>query len=88
MVFSLIGNLFIHSYYVEVRLINKSITYKLNNMRQTDSISPVDEIPPLGQLTVLGLQHVLVMYAGAVAVPLIIGRALGLDSHEVSLLVA
>src|SRR5690606_23164651 len=52
------------------------------------TVAPVDEILPLGQLSALGLQHVLVMYAGAVAVPLIIGRALGLDSHEVSLLIA
>ncbi|MDN5843370.1 MAG: purine permease [Alcaligenaceae bacterium] len=52
------------------------------------STAPVDEILPFGQLTALGLQHVLVMYAGAVAVPLIIGRALGLDPHEVSLLIA
>ncbi|MER1967941.1 nucleobase:cation symporter-2 family protein [Castellaniella sp. GW247-6E4] len=50
--------------------------------------APVDEILPFGKLTALGLQHVLVMYAGAVAVPLIIGRALSLDSHEVSLLIA
>lgn len=52
------------------------------------TVAPVDEILPMGQLTALGLQHVLVMYAGAVAVPLIIGRALGLDPHEVSLLIA
>ncbi|MCK9516868.1 MAG: nucleobase:cation symporter-2 family protein [Ottowia sp.] len=58
-------------------------------MSQTDAaVHPVDEILPFGQLTALGLQHVLVMYAGAVAVPLIIGRALGLDSHEVSMLIA
>ena len=31
---------------------------------------------PGGRLFTLGLQHVLVMYAGAVAVPLIIGSAL------------
>ena len=31
-----------------------------------------DEHLPLGRLTALGLQHVLVMYAGAVAVPLIV----------------
>ncbi|MBV2181833.1 MAG: purine permease [Castellaniella sp.] len=52
------------------------------------SVAPVDEVLPLGKLTALGLQHVLVMYAGAVAVPLIIGRALNLDAHEVSLLIA
>ena len=36
---------------------------------------PVDEKLPTGKLAALGLQHVLVMYAGAVAVPLIVGRA-------------
>lgn len=52
------------------------------------SPAPVDEVLPFGKLTALGLQHVLVMYAGAVAVPLIVGRALNLDSHEVSMLIA
>ncbi|MGB3773123.1 MAG: nucleobase:cation symporter-2 family protein [Rhodococcus sp. (in: high G+C Gram-positive bacteria)] len=37
---------------------------------------PVDDIPPLAKLAPLGLQHVLAMYAGAVAVPLIVGGAL------------
>lgn len=37
---------------------------------------PVDVRPPLPQLLILGLQHVLAMYAGAVAVPLIVGGAL------------
>jgi uric acid transporter len=36
---------------------------------------PVDEILVPPKLFTLGLQHVLVMYAGAVAVPLIVGRA-------------
>ena len=40
-------------------------------------VHPVDEVLPAGKLTVLGLQHVLVMYAGAIAVPLIVGRANG-----------
>ncbi len=33
------------------------------------NVHPVDEKLPLGRVTALGLQHVLVMYAGAVAVP-------------------
>lgn len=37
---------------------------------------PVDDIPPLTKLLPLGLQHVLAMYAGAVAVPLIVGGAM------------
>ena len=38
---------------------------------------PVDQIPPLARLAPLGLQHVLAMYAGAVAVPRIGGGAMG-----------
>jgi xanthine permease len=37
---------------------------------------PVDQVPPWSRLAPLGLQHVLAMYAGAVAVPLIVGGAL------------
>ena len=37
-------------------------------------VHPVDEHLPPVRLAALGLQHVLVMYAGAVAVPLIVGR--------------
>ncbi len=48
---------------------------------------PVDEILPLRQLLIFGLQHVLVMYAGAVAVPLILGSALGLTSAQIVLLI-
>jgi uric acid transporter len=49
--------------------------------------SPVDEVPPAGRLLVLGVQHVLVMYAGCVAVPLIVGTALQLDTRTIGLLV-
>jgi uracil-xanthine permease len=49
---------------------------------------PVDEKLPIGRLVALGLQHVLVMYAGAVAVPLIVGRALKLSPEQVALLIS
>lgn len=49
---------------------------------------PVDEMLPVPRLAVLGLQHVLVMYAGAIAVPLIIGRALGLSPEDVAFLIS
>lgn len=52
------------------------------------SVHPVDEILPAGKLTALGLQHVLVMYAGAVAVPLIVGRALNLPPEQVAHLIS
>src|ERR1700735_142744 len=54
----------------------------------TETIHPVDEILPVPRLLVLGLQHVLVMYAGAVAVPLIIGRALKLPPEDVAFLIS
>ena len=51
-------------------------------------IHPVDEVLPVPRLLALGLQHVLVMYAGAVAVPLIIGRALKLSPEDVAFLIS
>src|SRR5947209_13635285 len=47
----------------------------------------VDEVLPLAKLFALGLQHVLVMYAGAVAVPLIVGAALKLPKDQIALLI-
>ena len=52
------------------------------------NVHPVDEHLPMGRLTALGLQHVLVMYAGAVAVPLIVGRALNLTPDQVAKLIS
>ena len=54
----------------------------------TASVHPVDERLPTGKLAALGLQHVLVMYAGAVAVPLIVGRALKLSPEQVAMLIS
>jgi NCS2 family nucleobase:cation symporter-2 len=48
---------------------------------------PVDEVLPLPRLATLGLQHVLVMYAGAVAVPLILAAALHLSRSDTAVLV-
>jgi xanthine permease len=48
-------------------------------------VHPVDEVLGLHRLIPLGIQHVLVMYAGAVAVPLIIGRALKLPPEQIAL---
>lgn len=50
--------------------------------------NPVDQTFPLPKLVALGLQHVLVMYAGAVAVPLIIGSALHLSKEQIAMLVS
>ncbi len=54
----------------------------------TTTTHPADERIPLNKLGVLGLQHVLVMYAGAVAVPLIVGRALKLSPEQVAMLIS
>ena len=59
-------------------------------MNATTTVHPVDEkLPlPLPRLAALGVQHVLVMYAGAIAVPLIVGRALKLTPEQVALLIS
>ena len=57
-------------------------------MTTTTEIHPVDQMLPTPRLLALGLQHVLVMYAGAVAVPLIIGRALKLAPEDVAFLIS
>lgn len=46
----------------------------------TPTVSPVDRRLPLAPMFAYGLQHVLAMYAGAVAVPIIIAQALNLDT--------
>lgn len=53
--------------------------------RPTDE---VDRILSPGKLIILGLQHVLVMYAGAVAVPLMIGDRLGLSKEAIAMLIS
>ena len=52
-----------------------------------DAAQGVDERLPAPRLFALGLQHVLVMYAGAIAVPLIIGGALKLPKEQIALLI-
>lgn len=57
-------------------------------MTDVPAAHPVDERLPTGRLATLGLQHVLVMYGGAVAVPLIVGRALQLSPEQVAYLIS
>ena len=54
----------------------------------SSEVHPVDQVLPIPRLLALGLQHVLVMYAGAVAVPLIIGRALKMPPEDVAFLIS
>lgn len=51
------------------------------------SIDAVDEILPPARMALLALQHVLVMYTGAIAVPFIIGSALNLTQAQIAYLI-
>ena len=51
------------------------------------ALSPADQRLPLMQLLLVGFQHVLLMYGGAVAVPLIVGQAAGLSREEIAFLI-
>ena len=44
---------------------------------------PVDEVLPPGRMAAYGLQHVLAMYAGVIAVPLILATAIGLPQQQI-----
>ena len=57
-------------------------------MTSTASPRPEDENLGIGANLAYGLQHVLTMYGGIIAVPLIIGQAAGLSSADVGLLIA
>jgi uric acid transporter len=52
------------------------------------TVGSVDEVLPPAKLFTLGIQHVLVMYAGAIAVPLIVGRVLELNPEQVAFLIS
>jgi NCS2 family nucleobase:cation symporter-2 len=54
----------------------------------SDGFGAVDEMLPPPRLAALGLQHVLVMYAGAVAVPLILAGAAGLAPDQRAYLIS
>ena len=58
----------------------KAISLKFNG-------HAVDEMLPFSRLLFLGLQHVLVMYAGDVAVPLIVSEALQLPASQTVMLI-
>ena len=55
---------------------------------QSNTVHPCDEQLPFARLLTLGIQHVLVMYAGAVAVPLIVGGALELPKDQIAFLIS
>lgn len=54
----------------------------------SQGVDHVDALPPLRLLALFGFQHVLTMYAGAVAVPLVVGSATGLSVDQTAMLIA
>jgi len=52
------------------------------------AVRPEDERLGIGANFAYGFQHVLTMYGGIVAVPLIIGQVAGLDARDVGMLIA
>jgi xanthine permease len=52
------------------------------------TVRPEDERLPLGSTFAYGFQHVLSMYGGIIAVPLVVGQAAGLSSSDIGILIA
>ena len=52
------------------------------------AIHPVDQILPPDRLAVYGLQHVLAFYAGAVIVPILLSKAIGLSREQTVALIS
>jgi len=53
-----------------------------------NAVHPVDERLPFLKLLMLGLQHVLALYAGAVTVPLVLAGAIGLSKDATAVLIS
>ena len=51
-------------------------------MTDQKQMNTVDSMLPIPQLFAFGLQHVLAMYAGAVAVPIIVAQAMNLPVED------
>jgi uric acid transporter len=49
---------------------------------------PEDERYPLGKTFLYGLQHIMTMYGGVIAPPIIVGQAAGLSGAEIGILVS
>ncbi len=55
--------------------------------RRSPGNRPEDQMYPPGQLAAFGTQHILTMYGGVIAPPLIVGGAAGLSAGDMALLV-
>ncbi|MGF1472855.1 MAG: 2-oxo-4-hydroxy-4-carboxy-5-ureidoimidazoline decarboxylase [Rubrobacteraceae bacterium] len=53
-----------------------------NRARNRQEVHPVDEVLPAGKMLAFGLQHVMTIYAGVIAVPLVVATAINLPSDQ------
>lgn len=53
-----------------------------------DVLYGLDDRPPTGKAIVLAMQHVLTMFGSTVAVPLMLGPAMGMDTADVAILIS
>lgn len=58
------------------------------NNKNNGMVEPVDEKIPFSKSWIFSLQHVMAMCAGAVAVPLMIGEAAGMNQSEIVFLIS
>ncbi len=63
-------------------------TTGLPSSGSTPLLYGLDEVPPAPQALALGLQHVLTMFGATVAVPLLLGPAMGMSPAQTALLVS
>lgn len=68
--------------------VSKESAQNSSPARKQKSLRAEDQKLPIGTSFAYGLQHVLTMYGGIIAVPLIIGNAAGLDPDGISILIA
>lgn len=59
-----------------------------NDFETEELLYGIDSKPPFGVTLVLALQHILAAFAGIIAVPLVVGSALGFDVKVTSTMVA
>jgi NCS2 family nucleobase:cation symporter-2/xanthine permease len=60
----------------------------MSNTKTTTGVHPVDEKLPVGKAAILGLQHVLAMYVGAMLAPIILAAGLGMDNSDLTILIS
>lgn len=67
--------------------LNREVNFSDDVESELDIIYTIDDKPPLLLSILLGFQHILAAFGGIVAVPLVVGGALGLSVADVSFLV-